>query len=123
MGVSGLCTRVPGTVRVWCAAADTPQSTPGCVVWDAAETHKRPRPSVVFFSRQGEKSERSGITLPDTRGWSTQVTDGEWSHCPLGKAKAGARRRAVRSSVTAQSPVTKTKSDTCTTRERACAPD
>ena len=27
MSVSGLCTRVPGTVRVWCAAADTPQST------------------------------------------------------------------------------------------------
>ena len=49
-----------------------PVEHPGCVVWDAAGTHKRPRPRVAFFSRQGEKSERSGITLPDTRGWSTQ---------------------------------------------------
>ena len=44
-------------------------------MWVAAETQRRPRPRVVF-SRQGEGSERSGITLPDTRGWSTRVTDG-----------------------------------------------
>ena len=49
MSVSGLRTSVPGTARVWSAVADTPAEHPGCVVWVAAETHKRPRPRVAFF--------------------------------------------------------------------------
>ena len=77
MGVSGLCTRVPGTVRVWCAAADTPLSTQAV---SCGTRHKRPRPRVVFFSRRGEKSECAGITLPDTRGWSTQSDRRECGH-------------------------------------------
>ena len=67
MGVSRLCTRVPGTVRVWCAAADTPL--------DSQETAPQ---SSFFFSQQGEESERSGLILPDTRGWSTQSDRWEW---------------------------------------------
>ena len=78
---------------------------PSCVVWDSAETHKRPRPTVAFFSRQGEESERSGITLSDIRGWSTQSgSKGVGSHCPLGKGDAGARHRAERNSVTTECP-------------------
>ena len=101
-----------------------PVEHPGCVVWDAAGTHKRPRPRVAFFSRQGEKSERSGITLPDTRGWSTQVTDGERSHCPLGKAEAPreATRREEQCDRTV--PLSQKQRQThSTTRERACASD
>ena len=49
-------------------------------MWDAAGTHKRPRPRAAFFSRQGEESERSGITLPDTRGWSTQSDRWQCGH-------------------------------------------
>ena len=51
MGVSGLCTSVPGTVRVWSRVADTPQSTQ--TVSCAAGTHKRPQPRVVFFLPAG----------------------------------------------------------------------
>ena len=53
---------------------------PGCVVWDAAGTHKIPRPREVFFSRQGEESERSRTILPEARVWSTQSDKREWGH-------------------------------------------
>ena len=66
MCVSGLCTSVPIPDS---AVADTPQST----LTVSCETATQ---SSVFFSRQGEESERSGITLPDTRGWSARVTSG-----------------------------------------------
>ena len=75
MGVSRLCTR--DSLSLECRGGHTAEH-PGCVVWDAAETHQRPRPSVASFSRQGEESERSGITLPDIRGWSTQSGCREW---------------------------------------------
>ena len=83
MGVSGLYTSVPGTVRVWSAVADTPQSN--CAAWVAAGTQtETANQSSVFFSRQGEESERSGIILPDARGWSTEWQVEVGSRCPLG---------------------------------------
>ena len=101
-----------------------PVEHPGCVVWDAAGTHKRQRPRVAFFSRQGEKSERSGITLPDTRGWSTQSDRRGAVTLSLreGRRRREAPRREEQCDRTVPH-VTKTPSDTCTTRERACASD
>ena len=93
-------------------------------MWDAAGTHKRPRPKVAFFSRQGEKSDRSGITLPDTRGWSTQSDRRGAVTLSLreGRRRREAPRREEQCDRTVPH-VTKTPSDTCTTRERACASD
>ena len=78
-------------------------------MWVAAETQRRPRPRVVFFSRQGEESERSGVT----GGSGVTLSLGE-----------GDRQREVpRQCDLTESPVTKNWSDTCTTRERANVPD
>ena len=78
MSVSGPCTRVPRTVRVWCAVADTPQSTQAVSCGSRQRLKGDHGPEQCFFSRQGEGSERSGITLPDTRGWSTKSW--KWGH-------------------------------------------
>ena len=51
--VSGLCASVPGTVRVWSAVADTPQSTQTVSRGVAAGTHKRPQPRAAFFLPAG----------------------------------------------------------------------
>ena len=59
--------RAPGLCRVGC-------------VRDSKETAAQ---SSLFFSGQGKESERSGITLPDTRGWSTQSDKWEWGHTVL----------------------------------------
>ena len=86
MGVSGLCTRVPGTVQVWSTVADTPQSTQ-TVSCGLRQGLTRDRGlEKWFFSRQGEESERSGIILPDARGWSTKSGRWKWGHAvPYGR--------------------------------------
>ena len=108
MSVSGLRTSVPGSVRVWSAVADTPQSTQAVSCGSRQRLKGDRGPEKCFFSRQGEKSERSGITVE------------VGSHCPLGKeqpARGSAQSETVRPH---RVPITKnTKSATCTTRERA----
>ena len=98
-----------------------PAEHPGCVVWDAAGTHKRPWQGVAFFSRQGEESERSGITLPDARGWSTQSDRREWVTLSLrvGNSRREASRRAKQCDLT-ESPVTKKHKGRHMHHKRAC---
>ncbi len=96
------CARVSPSLE--CRGWHTTEHT-DCVVWLAAETQtETANQSSVFFSRQGEESERSGITPPDSRGWSSSVTRGVGSHYPSGLGIAGARLRAVWESVTSQCP-------------------
>ena len=89
MSVSGLCTRVPGTARVWSAAADTPQSTQTVSCGLRQRLIGGRGPEKCFFSQQGEQSECSAITLPDTRGWSTESDRWKWGHAvPWGRPPA-----------------------------------
>ena len=91
MTVSGLRTSVPGSVRVWSAVADTPQSTQTVSCGSRQRLKQRPRTRVVFFfSRQGEESERSGITA--------------WLVVKRDKGSGVTLLRAVRESVTSQRP-------------------
>ena len=53
MSVSGLRTRVPGSVRVWSAVADTPQSTQTVSCGSRQRLKQRPRTRVVFFLPAG----------------------------------------------------------------------
>ena len=77
---------------LWCAVADTPQSTQA-VSCGTRQGFTRDRgPEWCFFSWRCEESERSGITLPDARGWSTQVAAG--SGDTLSLREEGRRREA-----------------------------
>ena len=88
---------------------------PDCVVWVAAETQTETanQSSLFLLPARVRESERSGITLPDTRGWSTQSDKWEWGHTvPSGweqPARGVARSEAV---CPHSAPVTKTQSQT-----------
>ena len=49
MGVSGLCTRVLGTVRVWSAAADTRRASKLCRVGRGRDSQETAAQSGVFL--------------------------------------------------------------------------
>ena len=85
MSVSGRCTSVPGTVRVWGAVADTPQSTQTV--------------SCGLRQRQGEETPVVG---------RQRVNSGSGVMLSLGVGIASARLRAERHSTTSQSPLSHT---------------
>ena len=74
MCVSGQCTSVSATGVPWLAHRRAPRLCRVGCGRDSKETAAQR--SLFFFSRQGEESERSGIT----RGWSTQSDMWEWGH-------------------------------------------
>ena len=75
-----VCTKVPGTVRVGSAVADTPQSMQ-VVSCGSRQGLKGDRGlEKCFFSWQGEESERSGITLPDTQRLVGKSDKWDWGH-------------------------------------------
>ena len=100
--------------------ADTPQSTQ-TVSCGLRQRLKGDRgPELCFFSPAGEESERSGIILPDARGWSTKSGGWKWGHAVPGTASV--RQKAEQNSVTSQSPLSQ-KHSVRHTRERTCVPD
>ena len=73
-----------------CVPRLTPRRAPRlCRVGRGRDSQETVAQSGVFFSRRGEESERSGITLPDARGWSTQVAAGSGVTVSLGKGGRG----------------------------------
>ena len=80
MSVSGLCTRVPGQSESGVPRQTLRRALRLCRAGRGRDSQETAARSSLFFSRQGEKSERSGITLPDARGWSTQSDSREWGH-------------------------------------------
>ena len=98
---------------------------PGCVVWDAAGTHKRPRPRVVFFLPAGVRRARgreSPCPAPEVSRQRVTGGCGVTLSLRVGSRPREASRSAKQRDLTAP-PSQKTKSDTCATRERTCASD
>ena len=70
MGVSGLCTRVPGTARVWSAVADTPQST------QVSDTryHKRAYTCLTRSTKDAARAAHAQVQPQVTPTWFHSLT-------------------------------------------------
>ena len=94
---------MPGTVRVWSAVADTPQST-GCVVWDAAGTQRRPRPRVVFSPGRARRASARELSCPTPAAGRHRVTDGSGVTLSFREGSRPREATCGGDSVTSQSP-------------------
>ena len=96
---------------------------PDCVVWVVAETQRRPRPKEVFFFFSAGRVRRASARESPEVG-RHRVTSGVGSHCLLGWSTACARHCSGAKQCDFTAPLSpNTKSDTCTTWERACVLD
>ena len=122
MGVSRLCHEGARDSLSLVCRGGHPAEHPGCVVWDAAGTHKRPRPRVVFFSpgRVRRASARESPCQTPVVGQRI-VTDGSAVTLSLrvGNSRREASRRAKQCDLT-ESPVTKKHKGRHMHHKRAC---
>ena len=122
--MSADCARgVPGTVRVWCAAADTPSSTQAVSCGTRQGLTRDRGPEWRFSPGTVRRASARESPCPTPVVGQRKVTDGSAVTLSLreGRRRREAPRREKQCDCTVPH-VTKV-SDTCTTRERACPSD